>query len=574
MLDTPERQTETWPALRELQSLIQWCNFKLELRAEGDKKLTKVPYHPRNYKASSSKSATWTTHEKALYACQSTKLFSGIGFFFNGHVYSGIDIDDCVDEQGNIAEWAWEIIRLLDSYAEYSTSGTGVHIVVKGLLQEKGPDKYGVEYVKGRKNNPQVGDVPKGKLELYSERRFFVVTGNHVPGTPTTINERQDQLLSILNKFFLEPKAEKEREFYKKSPRLPDNYQPAEIPQDDNELWQIIFREKGNGTKSEHLYYGDASDYMGDDGSIDESAADAAMAAKLVFYTQHDPSRVERMMWQTGLPRDKWTSHPTYLRQLTIDNAMGLVSDNYDPLYHHRKAIEKQDHFMDEIGARQRTNFEQDNNQNGHTPRGAAQKQEYIPSRKEHKITAKDIPLSKIQEYLEMNEYGDGLLFAEVFDCQVCYDASEKKWHLWGGDHWKPDNTGYIKTLVSGYLGAVYLRANAKLNIERAEIEKERSSLEDGKKKSDISEVDQARISKMKGRLEEIDALMEALTKRAKALRKANYNKNVLYFAMSEPNIAITGDRWDSNPWILGIINGVIELKTGECRDGRPDDYI
>jgi primase-polymerase (primpol)-like protein len=147
MVASPENRTAS-QALIELQSLVQWCNFKLELRAERDEKPTKVPYHPSNYKASSSKSTTWSAHEAVERACRIANLFSGVGFFFNGQIYSGIDIDDCVDENGIIADWAWEIIRLLDSYTEYSTSGTGVHIVVKGLLQLKILDDKGVEYIK------------------------------------------------------------------------------------------------------------------------------------------------------------------------------------------------------------------------------------------------------------------------------------------------------------------------------------------------------------------------------------------------------------------------------------------
>lgn len=325
------------PAIRELQSLTQWCCFKKEKRTEADEKPTKVPYHPKGYRASASKPDTWSSHEAVVHACRIANLFSGIGFFFNGQVYSGIDIDNCVDENGNIANWAWEIIRLLDSYTEYSTSRTGVHIVVKGLLQLRILDSKGIEYIKGWKNNPQVGYVPPNHLEIYSDRRFFVVTGDHVSGTPTTIYERQDQLLSVLNTYFLNPKAEKQRKFYQQTPKLPDSYRPSEVPQDDNELWQVIFREK-NGPRWERLYYGDAGDYIGDDGRIDESAAEYALTTKLVYYTQHDATRVERMMWQTGLVRDKWTSHPTYLRQLTIDNAMRSVTGNYDPMYYHKEA--------------------------------------------------------------------------------------------------------------------------------------------------------------------------------------------------------------------------------------------
>ena len=203
--------------------------------------------------------------------------------------------------------------------------------------------------------------MPKGKLELYSERQFFVVTGNHVIGTPTTINERQDQLLSILSKFFLEPKAEKQRKFYEKSPKLPNNYQPAEIPQDDNELWQIMFREK-NGSKWESLFHGDTGDYVGDDGHVDESAAEYAQISKLVYYTGHDATRVERMMWQTALVRDKWTSHPTYLK-LTIGNAMTTVTKDYDPMYYQHKAKRIERELFEEIRMNHQAKFAEQSEQ-------------------------------------------------------------------------------------------------------------------------------------------------------------------------------------------------------------------
>lgn len=552
---------ESLPALIELQSLKQWCNFKKEIRTEGDEKPAKVPFHPDNYRASSSKSTTWSTHESVVRACRIANLFSGIGFFFNGQIYSGIDIDDCVDENGNIAEWAWEIIRLLDSYTEFSTNGRGIHIVVKGLLQIKVLDDKGIEYIKGWKNNPQVGDVPKGKLEIYSERRFFVVTGKHVPGTPTTINERQGQLLSILNTFFVEPKEEKQREFYKKSPKLPSNYQPAEIPQNDNELWQIMFSEKNNGRTWERLYYGDAGDYIGDDGRIDESASDAALAAKLVFYTQHNASRVERMMWQTGLVRDKWTSHPTYLRQLTIDNAMKLVSNGYDPLYHKREAEERQERIARETDAMM-------HKENGRTDTHHTT-QEYIPSCKKHTFAAKEIPVKDIHEYMDMEQLGDAQLFTRCFEGQIAYDSFEKEWYLWQGHYWKRDMHDHIRVLVSGHLGSVYLRATAPLNEERARIDRELVLL--------TSDEDQEQADKFKKRIKDIDGLMKAFTHRAKELRKRSYNTGVLYFAESLLALPTHDDGtslWDSLTGKIGVKNGVLDLHTGICRDGKPDDYI
>lgn len=32
--------------------------------------------------------------------------------------------------------------------------------------------------------------------------------------------------------------------------------------------------------------------------------------------------------------------------------------------------------------------------------------------------------------------------------------------------------------------------------------------------------------------------------------------------------------QWDANPWLLGVPNGVVNLKTGELRDGQPSDLI
>jgi putative DNA primase/helicase len=38
--------------------------------------------------------------------------------------------------------------------------------------------------------------------------------------------------------------------------------------------------------------------------------------------------------------------------------------------------------------------------------------------------------------------------------------------------------------------------------------------------------------------------------------------------------IADSGDNWDNDTWLLGVNNGVVDLRTGELRPGRPDDRI
>jgi putative DNA primase/helicase len=120
----------------------------------------KVPYSARTgRKASSTDLVTWSTFEEALEAYKHGE-YAGLGFVFcSGDPYTGVDLDDCVNEDGEIALWALEIARHLDSYIELSATGTGLHIIVRG-------------------------DVPnrrKGDVEVYSSKRFFTMTG-HVVG--------------------------------------------------------------------------------------------------------------------------------------------------------------------------------------------------------------------------------------------------------------------------------------------------------------------------------------------------------------------------------------------------------
>jgi putative DNA primase/helicase len=136
----------------ELMARPQWVVW----RAVGEKP-DKVPYSARtSRKASSTDLMTWSTFEEALEAYDKGE-YAGLGFVFSsGDPYTGIDLDDCVGEGGEIAPWALEIVRYFDSYTELSATGSGLHIIVRG-------------------------DVPnrrKGEVEVYSSKRFFTITGH------------------------------------------------------------------------------------------------------------------------------------------------------------------------------------------------------------------------------------------------------------------------------------------------------------------------------------------------------------------------------------------------------------
>jgi putative DNA primase/helicase len=138
----------------QLKARPQWVVWK----AVGDKP-DKVPYSVRSgRRASSTDLMSWATFQEALEAYEKGE-YAGLGFVFcSGDPYTGIDLDDCVDENGEIALWALEIARYFDSYTELSATGTGLHIIVRGNVPNR----------------------RKGEVEVYSSKRFFTVTGHVV----------------------------------------------------------------------------------------------------------------------------------------------------------------------------------------------------------------------------------------------------------------------------------------------------------------------------------------------------------------------------------------------------------
>lgn len=126
---------------------------------------------------------TWGSYQAAV-ECVKRRLAQGIGYEFDGSIY-GIDLDHVIDETEIPSPQAREIVDKLASYTEISPSGMGLHIFVFAPS---------AEITRHRKK-----DCP---LEIYSEKRYFTVTGN-VYGDIKTIESRASELQIIHNKFLL-----------------------------------------------------------------------------------------------------------------------------------------------------------------------------------------------------------------------------------------------------------------------------------------------------------------------------------------------------------------------------------
>jgi putative DNA primase/helicase len=56
--------------------------------------------------------------------------------------------------------------------------------------------------------------------------------------------------------------------------------------------------------------------------------------------------------------------------------------------------------------------------------------------------------------------------------------------------------------------------------------------------------------------------------------RKIRFARAIEEGARAQPEFATEQEEWDRDPWLLGTPGGVVDLRTGELRDGAPGDYI
>jgi putative DNA primase/helicase len=254
----------------ELKALPQWILWKSEKR---NNKPTKVPYQANGDMAQANNRRTWSTFATAVKFYLEGD-YDGIGFVFSRQDnYIGIDIDKCVtDEKPNT--FATEIIDTLDSYTEFSPSGKGIHIIVKGNLPQ---NVMGT----GRKST-------KHGLEIYSYGRYFTFTGNKE--NSNEIYERSDELAEVFEQYFDDSDIQGRinlAEFEKDEIKIPNDV-----------LWERIFRSK-NGDEIRSLYNGNLI-------KNDHSASDLALCNHLAFWTGKSATRMDTMFRESGLMRDKW----------------------------------------------------------------------------------------------------------------------------------------------------------------------------------------------------------------------------------------------------------------------------
>lgn len=131
------------------------------------------------------------------------------------------------------------------------------------------------------------------------------------------------------------------------------------------------------------------------------------------------------------------------------------------------------------------------------------------------------------------SDTGNGERFAQRMRDVVRFCVGEQRWYLWDGSRWRADQLNRVLVLTKEIVRDLYVEA---ASLQAAERDRHEAW---------------AQTSQSLGRREAM-----------------------LRVAAAEPAIAIAPDDLDADPWLLGVRDGVVDLRTSTFRSPDPADLI
>lgn len=137
--------------------------------------------------------------------------------------------------------------------------------------------------------------------------------------------------------------------------------------------------------------------------------------------------------------------------------------------------------------------------------------------------------------YRSLSDVGNGRRLVDSFGATIRYTPN-LSWFTWEGNYWKPDvqkmDIREISKMVSTVVASEVVNYSA----------------------------DDARAAEL-----------------VKWANQAKSNSRIMAMveqATSDPRVVVPAEGWDKDPHLLGVKNGVVDLRTGELQGGRPDLHI
>jgi putative DNA primase/helicase len=134
----------------------------------------------------------------------------------------------------------------------------------------------------------------------------------------------------------------------------------------------------------------------------------------------------------------------------------------------------------------------------------------------------------------KLTDVGNGRRFVAQYGLHIRWVPEFKNWLLWNDNHWELDWADQIMQLAKAVTSTIYGEA--------------------------------ARVTET--------AVANAIAAHAKNSQQLPRLKAMIKLARSEPHIAVGQRFLDSDPMLLGVQNGVVDLRTGALRSAKPEDLI
>lgn len=135
----------------------------------------------------------------------------------------------------------------------------------------------------------------------------------------------------------------------------------------------------------------------------------------------------------------------------------------------------------------------------------------------------------------DFTEHGNAERMMFEFGSRIRYVCTWKKWLVWDERRWR--------------------MAGAESKMER------------------FAKLTIAEMRREAGQIDDED-LAKAMKKWGRASRRRSMYSNMVALCASEPGVPVFDDKLDSEPMLLNLTNGTLDLRTGELRDHSPGDLM
>ena len=501
----------------ELRQERQWLIWK-SVPVPGKPKPNKVPMNPSTgHPAATNNPRTWNPFEDAV------EFYSEWAGFEHSHVdgKTGAVIEGKIKGVGFVFSRDDDYVGIdLDNCVNDSgTLQSWAADIVESIKSytEFSPSRTGLHII-------TKGAIPScfknGNVEAYDHGRYFTFTGD-VYQNRGTIHKLQKQLTAFHQKYS------------GKTAKVKKSHVPLSVvgmaagTLDSSAVLERAFRSK----KGEQIRA-----MLGDDlcGHPSASERDLALCGHLVWFCGNVPDGekfrvVDQIIRENAVFRDKWDAvhrpvdNATYGR-MTIETAIAGTKGCYQS--RNDRSLKDTESTSDAMGRA-------------------------------------DLSIQDIISAAYDDQKGCADLFIQLNKGLFCYDHAADLWYRFEGHHWMSEDIGEPVKAVD-HVQILFQQAAAEIGGEviiTAEL-----------KKNTPDEVEQEKLNSRVKSLQVTEKNLKALIKKLSAL---HFRKQVVEFsAQGSGTLGINGAQWDGQPWALACKNGIVDLKSGELRIGRPEDYI